>query len=268
MPEELPSHARENRRHWNAMAHEWVEAGERHWAMEEPVWGIWGVPERELNLLPASMDGMRAIELGCGTGYVSAWMRRRGARVTGIDLSASQLETARRLSEAHGLEIEWVEGSAERTPFADEGFDFAISEYGAAIWCDPRIWIPEAWRLLRPGGRLVFLGHHAWAQVCTPSDGGPVGNRLEHSYFDLHRMDWTSAAEDPGGVEFALPISGWMALIRETGFLVENYLEPRPKEGVPESAFGIASAWARRFPSEQVWKLRKPGGRADLPTSP
>ena len=41
-------------------------------------------------------------------------------------------------------------------PFADQSFDFAISQYGAAIWCDPYRWIPEASRILRPGGRLVF----------------------------------------------------------------------------------------------------------------
>ena len=84
------------------------------------------------------MDGKRAIELGCGTGYVSAWMRSRGASVYAIDNSAAQLATARRLSDLHGLDdIEWVHGNAEMVAQPDGSFDFAISEYGAAIWCEP-----------------------------------------------------------------------------------------------------------------------------------
>ena len=56
-----------------------VCAGESSWAQTEPTWGIWGVPNKTLSLLPDDMSGLRAVELGCGTGYVSAWMRRRGA---------------------------------------------------------------------------------------------------------------------------------------------------------------------------------------------
>ena len=72
----------------------------------------------------------------------------------------------------HGLDdIEWVHGNAERVAQPDGSFDFAISEYGAAIWCEPASWIGEAHRLLRPGGELVFLGNHPLAMVCSPVDG-------------------------------------------------------------------------------------------------
>ena len=133
-----------------------------------------------------------------------------------IDNSAEQLATARRLAAEHGVDdVEWVHGNAESVPQPDASFDFAISEYGAAIWCDPQVWIPEAHRLLRPGGRLVFLGNHPFAMVCTAADGGsPVGTTLERSYFGLGRLDWTEAAEDPGGIEFNIEISSWMRLFR------------------------------------------------------
>lgn len=168
---DLPEHVRTNRAHWNRQAPEWTAAGERAWRRREPSWGMWAVPEAELRMLPADMRGMRAVELGCGTGYVSAWMAQRGATVTGIDASENQLATARRLARDHGLALTLIHGNAESTPFEDDSVDFVISEYGAAIWCDPYAWIPEAQRILRPGGRLTFLGHHPLATVCSPFDG-------------------------------------------------------------------------------------------------
>lgn len=257
MADQLPDHAMANRAYWDESAHRWVASGERSWA-GEPSWGIWGIPESELHLLPDSMTGMDAIELGCGTGYVSAWMVRRGARVTGIDNSAEQLATARRLAAEHGIELTLIHGNAETVPYPDGAFDFAISEYGAAIWCDPYVWIPEAHRLIRPGGELIFLGNSTLASLCMPADGSlPCTERLERDYFSMHRFDWSNAIEEPGGVEFNLPIAGWFRLFRETGFAVEDFLELRAPKPGSEMNFYVTADWAHRFPSEQVWKLRR-----------
>ncbi|HZJ09789.1 MAG TPA: class I SAM-dependent methyltransferase [Trueperaceae bacterium] len=255
--EVLPEHVKENRRQWDANAHEWVAAGERSWRQAEPTWGVWGVAESELSLLPSDMKGMKAVELGCGTAYVSAWMARRGADVTGIDNSANQLATARRLAAEHSVRLELLHGNAKDTPFADAAFDFAISEYGAAIWCDPYRWIPEAHRILKPGGELVFLGNHPLVGVCSPLDGSPVSTLLVRPYFGLHRLDWREVEVDPGGIEFNLPLSKWFALFREVGFAVEDYLEPRPAARGDSTPFAVPQAWAHDYPSEQVWKLRR-----------
>ena len=80
--DKLPEHVLVNRQQWDAEAPAWVAAGERWWAAREPSWGVWNVPESTVGLLPTDMTGLQAIELGCGTGYVSAWMARRGATVT------------------------------------------------------------------------------------------------------------------------------------------------------------------------------------------
>ena len=256
---DLPAHVQENRAYWDGMAEKWVSAGERAWAAGVPYWGIWALPEREIGLLPADMRGWDAIELGCGTAYVSAWMARRGARVVGIDNSERQLSTARRLAARHGLDITLLHGNAETVPLPDGSFDFAVSEYGAAIWCDPYRWIPEAHRLLRGGGRLVFLGHTPLSQICSPPNGAPCEPRLHRDYFGLHRVDWSKVEIEPGGVEFNLPISAWFRLFRETGFLVEDYLELQAPETAPGPSHFVPHEWARRWPSEQVWKLRKAG---------
>jgi 2-polyprenyl-3-methyl-5-hydroxy-6-metoxy-1,4-benzoquinol methylase len=132
-PGELPEHVAENRRHWDEMAGDWVARGARCWAMSEPSWGEFDIPESQVGMLPADMSGVDAIELGCGTGYVSGWMARRGARVVGIDNSEAQLATARRLAGEHGADLTLLHGNAEAVPYPDASFDFAISEYGAAI---------------------------------------------------------------------------------------------------------------------------------------
>ena len=139
----------------------------------------------------------------------------------------------------------------------DFSFDFAISEYGAAIWCDPYVWIPEARRLLRPGGELVFFQNSTLAMLCTPADGSAVGRRLERDYFDLHRLDWRDAAIDPGGVEFALPVSAWLRLFRETGFDVLDFREVQAPRAGPDVRYTVSADWARRWPAEQVWNLRR-----------
>jgi SAM-dependent methyltransferase len=253
----LPEHAAENARYWDGMAEEWVAAGERSWAATEPTWGSWGAPDDQVRLLPDDMRGMRAIELGCGTGYVSAWMARRGAAVVGVDVSAAQLATARRLQAEHGLDaISFVEASAEQVPEPDASFDFAVSEYGAAIWCDPYVWVPEAARLLKPGGRLHFLGNHPLALLCSPLDGSPADATLHRDWRGMHRFDWREVDIDPGGVEFNLGPAAWMHLFRDAGFAVEDHLEIHATDPTDDRD-AVPGWWAHRFPAEQVWKLRR-----------
>lgn len=248
-------HVAINRAYWDGMAHEWVESGEGAWALETPNWGIW--QNSEVELLPRDMGGLAAIELGCGTGYIAAWMARRGATVTGIDISAKQLSTARRLAAEHDLNIAFIEGNAEATGLANDSFDFAISEYGAAIWCPADAWLSEAHRILRPGGRLVFLGNHPLASVASPLNGAPCDFTLHRSYRDLGLLDWTTVEIDPGGIGFNLSIAGWMRQFAETGFAVEGYDELYAPDGVEETRFYVPPDWARQYPSEQVWHLRK-----------
>lgn len=252
----LPEHVQVNRSYWDRVASEWVSSGERSWQQDAPSWGIWGLPESELNLLPEDMRGMKAIELGCGTAYVSAWMARRGAEIVGIDNSAEQLKTAEQLMTHHGLNLTLIHGNAESVPYPDASFDFAISEYGAAIWCNPSLWLPEAHRLLKPGGYLTFLGTHPLVIVASPLNGDHCDRHFHRPYFDVGRQDWRNVEIDPGGIEFNLTHSGWLKLFRETGFEVIDYLELKAP-ATTKVQFSIPGNWAHNWPSEQVWKLKK-----------
>lgn len=247
-----------NRDVWDEDAKHWVAVGERLWNANPPIWGSWGVSEASLNMLPSDMANTDAIELGCGTGYVAGWMARRGARVTAIDVSPNQLVTARRLADAHGADITFIEGNAEATGLADSTFDFAISEYGAAIWCPADKWLSEAWRLLRPGGKLVFLGNHPMVLICSPTNGAPCDTTLHRPYRGMWGADWTKVEIDPTGVCFNLTLSGWMDLFSTIGFTVENYQEVYAPESETETRAFVPADWAKNYPVEHVWHLEKP----------
>ncbi len=246
-----------NRDVWNADAPNWVAFARHQWSLERPVWGTWNTPDAGMELLPEDMGGMAAVELGCGTGYVAGWMARRGGRVTAIDISAEQLATAREIAAEEGADITFIEGNAEETGLPDGAFDFAISEYGAAIWCPPEAWLREAWRLLRPGGQLVFLGNHPLSLVCSPLDGAPCEPVLHRPYKGMWGADWTQVEIEPSGLCFNLTMADWFALFTEIGFDVTAYHElyaPEEAEGVRAS---VPAEWAKRYPVEQVWCLRK-----------
>jgi SAM-dependent methyltransferase len=253
-PSNLPDHVRLNRAVWDEWARNYAAAGERGWAQEEPDWGIWSVPESQLRMLPDDLAGKDAIELGCGTAYVSSWMARRGARVVGIDNSEQQLATARRLQREHGLDFPLIHGNAEEVPYPDASFDFAISEYGACLWADPYRWVPEAARLLRPGGRLVFLVNSFLMALCTPPENGVAAtDRLLRPAFGMHRIEWPT---DPG-VEFHLSHGDWIRLLRQWGFEIEELLEVYPPAGAATRYEFVTLEWARQWPCEDVWKTRR-----------
>ena len=256
--ENLPEHVIGNREAWDKFAADYAAPGERNWAADEVTWGIFSVPESEVHLLPDDLQGKDAIELGCGTAYVSAWLAKRGAKPVGIDNSPKQLETARRLQQEHGIEFPLLLGNAETVPYPDASFDYAISEYGAAIWCDPYKWIPEAARLLRPGGELMFLQNSVQSMICTPyevegvEEDPPTTTTLERPLFGMHRMTWND-----NSTEFHISHGEQLRLLRDSGFEVLDLVEIRPPEDATTTYSWASIEWARQWPMEEAWKARK-----------
>ena len=247
-------HVARNRAYWATLAAEYAAAADRSWAASEPAWGIWQVPESQLRVLPDDVAGLDVVELGCGTGYVSAWLARRGARPVGIDNSPDQLATARRMQAQHGLDFPLHLGNAEATPFPDASFDLAISEYGASIWCDPYRWIPEAARLLRPGGQLIFLVNSTLMMLAMPeADDVAATDRLVRPLRGMHRFTWPGNS----GVEFHISPGDQLRLLRKSGFEIEDLIEIYAPEGGTTSYPFVNATWARSWPSEEVWKARK-----------
>ncbi len=252
MPDLTP-HARSNQRYWTAQAPSYAERGRRNWATAEPNWGIYAIPEAEIGALP-DVDGLDVVELGCGTAYWSAWLARRGARPVGVDLTEAQLATARECQAEHELEFPLIHASAEDVPLPDASFDLAFSEYGASLWCEPRRWLREAARLLRPGGRLVFLTNTPLLMLCTPPSGERASERLERDQFGMYAFEW------PGeeGIEFHLPHGEMIRVLAESGFAVEALHELQRPEGAEDTHYDfVTPEWSRRWPCEEIWRARR-----------
>jgi SAM-dependent methyltransferase len=245
-------HTQRNLATWDRWAADYAVAGRENWR-SEPRWGIWHVPEADLRVLPP-VAGRDVVELGCGTAYQSAWLARRGARVVALDLSRAQLATARTLQRELGPVFPLVRANAEHAPLRDASFDLAISEYGACLWCDPYRWVPEAARLLRDDGLLVFLTNATLMTLATrDEDDVPATDRLRRTQFGLHRVQWPGHDE----VEFHLGHGDWIRCLRANGFEVENLVEIRPPDGATTRYRFVTLDWAQRWPSEEIWVARR-----------
>ena len=245
-----------NREVWTRSNEKWGDANAlASWQATEISWGSWNVPESQLQALPEDLAGLDVVELGCGVAYFSAWLARRGARPVGVDPTPAQLDTARRCMRETGIEFPLVEAYGEDVPLPDAAFDLVLSEYGASIWADPYRWIPEAARLLRENGVLVFLRNSTLSILCGP-DVGHVGEQLVRPQFGMHRFDWR---EDNGGIEFHLSHSDWVRVLRSNGFEILDLIEIQaPPDAVTHEFYDYVSAeWAKQWPSEEIWVARK-----------
>ena len=207
-----------------------------------------------MHLLPA-VAGKDVLEAGCGTAYVSAWIARLGGLPVGLDPTPQQLGSARTFQDEFGIHFPLILGAAETLPFHDASFDFVVSEYGAAIWADPYLWIPEAARVLRPGGELMFLGNAAILMLCVQElqEDDPADAVLKRDYFGMHRFEWP----DDDSVEFHLNHGDMIRLLRDNGFEILDLVELRPGAEHDTTYPFVTNEWARRWPTEEVWKARK-----------
>lgn len=214
-------------------------------------WGLWRIPESKLQLL-GNPKGRDILEFGCGAARWSIALANRGARVVGIDLSSAQLAHARRLVREAGQRVRLVRGNAERLPFASDSFDIVFCDWGAMTFCDPFQTVPEAARVLRTGGRLVFANSSPFRSLAENRRGYRIGRRLLYDYFGMHRIEYKLE------VNFQLPYGEWIRLFGKNGLVVESLTELRQSSRQKSTYLtGTESEWARHWPIESIWQARK-----------
>jgi SAM-dependent methyltransferase len=211
---------------------------------------VWQIPEVELKVL-GEVEGRDALELGCGAAQWSIALAKLGARPVGLDVSTRQLEHARRAMAAAEVEFPLVEANAEDPPLADESFDIVFCDHGAFNFADPGRLVPQAARLLRPGGLLAFSMPSPLVELFWEVDGESVSRCLQRDYFGYRGF------EDVDTLGFQLPYGEWIRLFRGSGLLVEDLIEIQPPEGASSSYDFAPLEWARRWPAENIWKARK-----------
>lgn len=248
----LTDHEAQNRASWNADSDAYqARHGDQLAASTGLAWGVTQIPESELRIL-GDVAGKDTLELGCGAAQWSIGLALLGARPVGLDLSDRQLEHARRLMADAGVEFPLIHGSAENVPLPDASFDIVFCDHGAMTFADPYRTVPEAARLLRPGGLFAFSHHTPIETIAWPLEAEKVGDRLVLDYFGMHRFD------DGETTTFQLPYGEWIRLFRANGFVVEDLIEPRPADDVVSSYRDAEElAWARRWPAEEIWRVRK-----------
>ena len=218
-------------------------------------WGVWDILEDDVHAL-GDVDGLDALELGCGACQFGIKVAMRGARVTGLDFSANQLAAAPANFEASGVRFPLVRGSAEELPFSDGSFDLVFSDHGATSFTDPAVTVPGCARVLRPGGLLVFSINTPFISACWGDDDAPPGRELRRPYFESGRR---VLEEDTGPfVEWRTTYGEWVDVFRSSGFTIDRLVELRPPADAVTTYTDYAPLdWARDFPGEHIWKVRK-----------
>jgi SAM-dependent methyltransferase len=244
---------RKNRRYWEGASESYQREHASQLEQDRPVWGTWGIAESDLRAI-GDVGGLDVLEYGCGGGQWSRWLAAMGATVVGLDLSLNQLRYASSLRERTGTSFALVNADAERVPLRDASFDLVMCDHGAMTFADPERTVPEVARLLRPGGRFVFNHGSPFHFVCWDDDADRIGTTLVHDYFGMRKWDEET-------VDFNLPYGAWVRLFRSNGFEIEDLIEPRPSARASTTYPWYAPhEWARRFPAENLWRLRKLGG--------
>jgi SAM-dependent methyltransferase len=252
--ERLTPHASINRERWDELSDAYQE---RHGGQLDKsggtAWGVWQIPESELQIL-GDVAGRDILEFGCGAAQWSIALARQGARMTALDNSARQLEHARRLMAEAGVEFPLVHASAESTGLPAASFDIVFCDFGAMSFADPRLTIPEAARLLRPGGLFAFSALTPVLDMAWAPDAEHPSRELVLDYWEgIERI------EPPGeAINFQLPYGEWIAQFVKHGLIIESLIELRPGADAKSSyRTDEDREWARRWPAEQIWRVRR-----------
>lgn len=247
----VSSYILENKASWDTYSADYQQSHGAMLTSTAEAWGVWRIPESQLNILGDVKD-KDVLEFGCGAAQWAIALARRGARMTGIDISSEQLRFAREAQQNEDVDFPLIECSATEVPLPDSSFDLIFCDHGATSFTDPKESIPEAARLLRSGGILAFCISGPIREICYENVSDKVVGHLTEPYFGMERYTsecWTS---------FNLTYGEWIALFRSCGLAIERLEELQPDEQSATTYEGFVSLeWARKWPAEIIWVVRK-----------
>ncbi|MCR6032031.1 methyltransferase domain-containing protein [Nocardioides sp. zg-579] len=217
------------------------------------VWGPEGFTEAEAGIL-GEVEGRDVLEVGSGAGQCSRWVRARGGRAIGLDLSLRQLQHSRRIDEATGVVVPSVRATATALPFRDASFDVVFSSFGALQFIsDLEVAVAETARVLRPGGRYAFSITHPtrWMFADDPGEEGLVASQ---SYWDrTPYVEVDDASGEVSYVEHHRTLGDWVAVLAGAGFVITDLLEPEWPAGHDRVWGGWSEVRGRLTPGTAIF---------------
>ncbi len=244
----------ENQKTWDAVAHEFFDASAL------PIWGPFGIGD-DLNLIPEIKNKV-FLEIACGSGRSIKHLLDNGAaKVYGLDLSVVQLEEAKRFnteSVAKG-NIVFIHSNMENK-LDIEPIDVVFSVYGIGWTQDPKTTFENIYSYLKPGGQLVWSWDHSLFSDVTYEDNKFI---VEHAYHDeepLILKNWKQKEGTTTHVTYR-KVSTWFQLLKDAGFDVIGYHEPKPKtldRGSEDPTKYYSIQKAEKVPCSFIFVCKKP----------
>jgi SAM-dependent methyltransferase len=212
----------ENRKTWNTVAEEFLEASAL------PMWGPFGVGD-DLNLI-SEIEGKVFLEIACGSGRSIKYLTKKSAKkVYGLDLSEEQVKEATKYNknEIGNGEVEMIHGQMEQK-LDIEPVDIVFSVYGIGWTQNPERTFKNIFSYLKTGGKFIWSWDHSIYTDISYKDGEYVVTSSYHNEEPVIIKSW----KDKHGVNAHVTYrktSTWFKLLKETGFEIVGYYEPKPK---------------------------------------
>jgi SAM-dependent methyltransferase len=214
---------------------------------------VWAIPEEQIGAL-GDVTGIDVLELGCGAAQWAAALAPDARRIVGLDQSTAQLRHATRTIAAASARVPLVCASGEALPLRDASFDLVFCDHGALSFCDPDRIVPECARVLKHGGRLVFNHATLLHTLCYDERADRQGDRLLRDYHGAGMFAWGD-----GTVDFHRTYGGWIRCFGDHGLVVDDLIELVPPAGATTTYDFVPEDWARRWPAEEIWVVRRIG---------
>jgi SAM-dependent methyltransferase len=224
-------------------------------------YGPWAPAENELRLL-GNVRGQRILDLGCGGGQCAVAFARQGALVTGLDISDNQLALARALAYKHGVEIDFVQGSADDLAGFESGaWDIVFSTYTLPYVTDIRRCLVECSRVLTLRGRLVFSLDHPFRDCFVDEVDDALVSYPARNYFDNAKVKWRWNDQHPVVMQsHHFTVAQWIDMLHSSGLRLARLVEPAPPVELLNSLWPTDGALAelRKIPQTIIFVAEKP----------
>jgi ubiquinone/menaquinone biosynthesis C-methylase UbiE len=185
-----------------------------------------GSPNEKHFKLLGNVKGKKVTEIGCGGAQCSIAFAKRGAIVTGIDISEEQLKFARALAEKNGVQIKFHQGDIRELPQMESSSqDVVFSAFALLYVDDLHSCFKEVYRILVEGGLFVFSLDHPFSRTVDSQS-----LKLKSSYFDIGKYVRTFADPTKEFVMYNHSVSELFNTVIDSGLSVEKMIEPDSRE--------------------------------------